>query len=174
MLPSLPMRTSPHLVALTLALARCSAERPMAPPVAAPVSTAPILRPGPTTIGTASLLPDGTLQIQSPHGNILLAASDPEYAPYLARMGGLRPGEQKTAPAFPDDFDAARVEAATRAYLVKSGVDVSICHGDVLGTDKEKNVTVSVDCGSDRYLLRLTHGSYGVTTLPVPRKQKLD
>jgi hypothetical protein len=167
---SLPaMRTALSAVALVLALASCTPDPPPATPTPTtkPASPAePIFRPAPTVIGTASLLADGTLEIRSPHGISRMGPSDPQYAPYLARMGGLRPGEEKPAPAMPDEFDAFKVEAAARAYLVKKGFDPSTCHGDIMGTDREKNVTATVSCKEGGAALRLEHGSYAVTELP--------
>jgi hypothetical protein len=91
------------------------------------------------------MLADRTIVISNPHSVNRTSPSDPGYAALLTHLGGLKPGEEKNAPAWPDDFDAARVETAVRAYLVRSGIDPNDCHGDIVGSNK-KSVTTSVVC----------------------------
>jgi len=158
-----------------LPIAGCASDKgpttpvPATPAVAsassAPVD-APVFFPPPTSIGEATMLTDGTLVVSNPHQVSRIAPSDPKYAEWLAHLGGIKPGEAKNMPAWPDEFDAARVEAAVRAYLARKGIGPRGCHGDILGTDPDKNVTVSVGCMGAGVSLRLAHDSYAVTELP--------
>jgi hypothetical protein len=57
------------------------------------------------SIGTAVMAPDGTitLNLHAPDGTASLAAyhrGDPDYARILSHLGGMRPGEHKSVPAF--------------------------------------------------------------------------
>jgi hypothetical protein len=121
----------------------------------------PIFPPAPTSIGTATMLADKTIVISNPHGISRTASSDPGYAALLAHLGGLKPGEEKNAPAWPDDFDAARVETVVRAYLTRNGIDPSLCHGDILGSSK-KSVVTSIACKSEGLSLDVLLDSYDV------------
>src|SRR5262249_36562973 len=51
------------------------------------------------------------------HGRITYAPSDPKYQETLRHIGGIRPGEQKPVPPWPDTIDDAAVEATARAYV---------------------------------------------------------
>ncbi len=160
-------------VLASLSVAGCASEKAPTTPVpatstvasSAPVDS-PIFFPPPTSIGEATMLPDGTLVVSNPHQVSRVAPSDPKYAAWIAQVGGIKPGEAKNMPAWPDEFDAAKVEAAVRAYLARKGIGPRGCHGDILGTDRDKNVTVSVGCPSAGVSLRLARDSYAVTELP--------
>lgn len=63
------------------------------------------------TIGTANMLPDGTivmdLRAQGPRGivgdsRVTYKKDSPHYAEILKHLGGLHPGETKPVPPFPD------------------------------------------------------------------------
>jgi hypothetical protein len=65
----------------------------------------------PSSIGVASMLPDGTLILQlrseAKSGEIgewyhEIKPNDARYAPYLKHIGGLKPGEEKPVPPWPD------------------------------------------------------------------------
>jgi hypothetical protein len=171
------MRAPALLVAFPL-LAACNGDRALpgptvatssAPAVAASAAPAaadtpgprPIFPPAPTSIGTATMLADGTIVISNPHSVSRTSPVDPKYAAVLAHLGGLKPGEEKNAPAWPDDFDAARVETVVRAYLTRNGIDPSGCHGDILGSSK-KSVVTSIACKSEGLSLNVVLDSYEV------------
>ncbi|MBL8537496.1 MAG: hypothetical protein JNM59_08860 [Hyphomonadaceae bacterium] len=65
----------------------------------------------PRSIGAATMLPDGTIQMQlraeGPGGTIgdamfTYPPNHPQYAEMLAHVGGLSPGETKDVPPWPD------------------------------------------------------------------------
>ncbi len=148
---------------------------PISPPPTTVAGTAatsahPIFPPAPTVIGTATMLPDGTLVVSNPHMSTRVAPGDPMYAKWIEHIGGMKPGDEKSVPAWPDPFDPARVEAAARAHLAKKGVDPATCHGDIFGTDGEKNVSAWVECtGGARHSLKILHGSYEVVAPDAPK-----
>jgi hypothetical protein len=107
------------------------------------------------------MLADRTIVISNPHNVNRTSPSDPGYAALLAHLGGLKPGEEKNAPAWPDEFDAARVETVVRAHLTSKGIDPNSCHGDILGSSK-KSVATSISCKSDGLSLDVLLGSYDV------------
>jgi hypothetical protein len=90
---------------------------------AAPSSTAS----GRPPIGIATMLPDGTLVLDLTtraggmigHAHFTYAPSDPKYDATLRHIGGLRPGEHKNVPPWPDSIDDAAVEATVRAYITE-------------------------------------------------------
>lgn len=142
----------------TMATTRATPPAPVAPSAADARSIFP---PAPTSIGTATMLADKTIVISNPHSVSRTPPSDPGYAALLAHLGGLTPGEEKNAPAWPDEFDAARVETVVRAYLTSKGIDPNSCHGDILGSSK-KSVATSISCKSDGLSLEVLLGSYDV------------
>ncbi|MEO8184152.1 MAG: hypothetical protein ABI895_35480 [Deltaproteobacteria bacterium] len=65
----------------------------------------------PTSIGSAKMLPDGTLELtlRATDGKGLvgdallrLAPGDKDYDMWLQHLGGMKPGEEKFVPAFPE------------------------------------------------------------------------
>jgi hypothetical protein len=78
------------------------------------------------------------------------APSDPRHADILRHVGGLKPGEQKLVPPWPDAYDAARIEAAVHAYIAeKKGWGRDAYKLYILG-DKDGEVLVSVAHADDR------------------------
>lgn len=134
---------------------------PPAPIAPSAADARPIFPPAPTSIGTATMLADKTIVISNPHSVSRTAPSDPGYAALLVHLGGLKPGEEKNAPAWPDELDAARVETVVRAYLTRKGIDPNSCHGDILGSSK-KSVVTSISCKAEGLSLDVLLGSYDV------------
>ena len=69
----------------------------------------------PASIGEATMAPDGTIALQlraegpgNLEGDALLTykPGDPDYAKVLAHLGGLKPGESKPVPPWPESQDA--------------------------------------------------------------------
>ena len=131
-------------------------------------------------IGTATMLPDRTLVLDlytsgSMHGQsrMTYAPDHPEYLEVLKHIGGLKPGEQKGVPPWPDDIDDARTEAAVHAYVAeKKGWSRSEYRVEITGTDRDKNIAVTVSHNDDRrgrapgggksFALRIDPKTYGV------------
>jgi hypothetical protein len=62
-------------------------------------------------IGSATMMPDGTLVLdlvaEGPEGEIGIArilrdASHPRYAAWIEHLGGMKPGEEKIVPPWPE------------------------------------------------------------------------
>ena len=67
--------------------------------------------PAPASIGTATMLADGTIVLyliaRGPggivgHGQLTYPPDHPQYAEVLRHLGGLRPGETRSVPPWPD------------------------------------------------------------------------
>ena len=64
----------------------------------------------PASIGTATMLADGTIILNLiardrgiiGHGQFTYAPGDPQYVAVLKHLGGLKPGESKPVPPWPD------------------------------------------------------------------------
>lgn len=135
------------------ASAAVSAPKPevSAPPedAAAPSSASP--GHGPKFIGNATMRPDGTLVLDlrasgsSGLAQMIYPPSHAEYQTMLRHLGGLRPGQQKLVPAFPDNIDDALVEQIGHAYIAeKKGWKREAYRFSIMGTDKDGNVALSV------------------------------
>ncbi|HEU4412979.1 MAG TPA: hypothetical protein VFS43_47495 [Polyangiaceae bacterium] len=139
-------------------------------PPAAPSSPAsaraapPIMSPTPTLIGDAKMLDDGTIVLDLRHPawvRVTYAPTHPEYASVLRHVGGLRPGESKGVPPWPDDIDDAKIEASLRAFLPTKGLSIEGCRAEVMGS-KADEIVVSARCGGRPLSIRLRKGSYEV------------
>lgn len=140
---------------------------PTAPPSAglgarpAPPSAGPGARPaapGPS-IGVAKMKADGTLELRlrGPGGAEALAVYPPTHAEYkktLGHLGGMRPGEEKPVPPWPDPWDAAKVEAAAHAHAAKKGWARADYTVEIMGTDAEGHAVVTLAHVDDRALRR--------------------
>lgn len=126
-----------------------------APPegAAAPSATPSAASPGhgPKFIGNATMRPDGTLVLDltaagsSGHAQMIYPPSHAEYQEMLRHLGGLRPGQQKLVPAFPDNINDALVEQIGHAYIAeKKGWKREAYRFSIMGTDKDGNVALSV------------------------------
>ena len=113
---------------------------------------------GPASIGFASMLPDGTLILDLTatdgptrgHARVTYAPSDPKYQETLRHIGGLRPGEQKPVPPWPDTIDAAAVEAVARAYVAeKKGWTGERVRVEATGTYENGDVAATVTYSGD-------------------------
>src|SRR5690242_7130101 len=94
------------LLTLVLGLAACGDSRP---PVTSPPVQQPASKAG--SIGSAKMLDDGTIQLQlraegdgGMVGDALLVypPSHADYQRILTHLGGMKPGESKPVPPFPD------------------------------------------------------------------------
>ena len=113
-----------------------------------------------TSIGTATMKPDGTIVLDlytggsgGPRGQarFTYAPNHPKYAETLAHVGGLEPGESKSVPPWPDDIDDDRVDQTVNAYVHdKKGWRRDAYSVQIVGTDAEKNIAVTVAHVDDR------------------------
>ena len=105
---------------------------------------------GPKFVGQALMRPDGTivLDLFAPAGGqaqMIYPPSHAEYQEILRHVGGLRPGQQKLVPAWPDNIDDARVEKIVHGYIAdKKGWKREAYRLTITGTDQDGNVGVSV------------------------------
>lgn len=102
-------------VGLALFLAACSSSGESDEPRVEVLPTRPPPEPEvtapPDSIGVATMRPDGTIVLELRaegggaigDGSIEYAPSDADYRYVLDHLGGLRPGEQKPVPPFPDE-----------------------------------------------------------------------
>src|SRR6185369_9444945 len=116
-----------------------------------PSASAPMKHAEP--IGFATMLPDGTLVLDLTargggmhgHARVTYAPSDPKYQETLAHIGGIRPGEQKPVPPWPDSIDDAAVEATARAYVAeKKGWKQASVKVEATGTYENGDVATTV------------------------------
>jgi hypothetical protein len=107
----------------------------------------------PAAIGEATMLEDGTLVLDlvaaagdtRGHGRITYRPTDPQYAEVLEHLGGLRPGERKLVPPWPDEIDDARVQGSVEEYLAHKDGWSSVEHSvDIAGTDAQGRIAVTV------------------------------
>ena len=163
------------LIPLSLLLVGCATSGANPGPAVTPAPTdaatpaaaeAPIFPPKASSIGSATMRPDGAIVVTSPHQIFEVPKSDAKYGEWLALIGGLKVGEEKNAPPWPDPFDAAKVDLSVREYLTRKGIDRRGCTGDINGTDHDGNVSAWVACGDTRLTLRIAHDTYGVTEIP--------
>ncbi len=109
-------------------------------------------------IGNARMSDDGTITLDlyaragGAHGMArrVYPKGDPEYQRVLDHLGGLKPGEQKAVPPWPDPWDAAKVESAAHAHAAKKGwarTDYTI---EITGTDKDGNALVTLAHAEDK------------------------
>lgn len=87
----------------------CAAD--LTPPPSA-TSAAPSSESSTPSIGIATMMPDGTIVLQlrgqADDGTVaetqlVIKPGDPTYASTLQHLGGLKPGETKPVPPWPDD-----------------------------------------------------------------------
>lgn len=127
-------------------------------------SPATILKPMPDSIGVAKMLDNGTLVLDlfnPAPAQLTYAPTHPEYANTLRHLGGMRPGESKGVPPWPDDVSDAKVEAALRAYLPTKGFVYEKCSAEVMGTTT-KSIVVYARCNDRPLSLTLRKGTYEV------------
>jgi hypothetical protein len=140
-----------------------------APPETAPAApTAPASAPAPSatgagasappsapaSIGVARMLADGTLELDlhGPGGaeaRVVYKPNDAKYKSTLDHLGGMKPGESKSVPPWPDPWDAAKVEAAAHAYAAKKGWKASEYKVEITGTDADGNAAVTLHHNDD-------------------------
>jgi hypothetical protein len=95
------------------------------------------------------MLPDGAIvmDLRGPGGaeaRLTYAPTSPEYKATLEHIGGLRPGEEKPVPPWPDPWDAARVTAAARAHAARKGWKPDDYVVEITGTDSDGNAAVTL------------------------------
>jgi hypothetical protein len=138
------------------------AAMPALPPSAS--SSASILKPMPDSIGVAKMLDNGTLVLDlfnPAPAQLTYPPTHPEYANTLRHLGGMRPGESKSVPPWPDDVSDAKVEAALRAYLPTKGFVYEKCSAEVMGTTT-KSIVVHARCHDRPLSLTLRKGTYEI------------
>jgi hypothetical protein len=91
-----------------------------------------------TIIGRARMSADKTITLDlfvPASSQVRYEPSHPQYRSVLEHIGGLTPGEEKPVPAWPDTFDATRVEAAGHAHAASIGWARSDYELKIVGTD---------------------------------------
>lgn len=75
----------------------------------------------------------------------------PEYAETLEHLGGMKPGETKSVPPWPDDIDDERVIKSVHAYVAdKKKWSRDVYRVDIIGTDADNHIAVTVAHEDDR------------------------
>jgi hypothetical protein len=104
-------------------------------------------------VGFARMEDDGTLVLDliaraggaRGHARKVYPPSHADYNEVLAHLGGLRPGEEKPIPPWPDPWDAERVEAAARDHAARAkGWEASAYRLEITGTDSSGNACVTL------------------------------
>jgi hypothetical protein len=113
------------------------------------------VRPTPSAaaIGEATMLSDRTILLDlvagsatRGHARQSYSPSHPEYQRILQHLGGLRPGEHKAAPPWPDTIDDRRVAESVQAYLGRTrGWTGETYRLEIVGTDSSGQIAVTVD-----------------------------
>jgi hypothetical protein len=146
-----------HGIALALFVVACSREGAPTPKNEAPTMTsAPDAARPP--IGVASMQPDGTLvlDLHATAGGArgearkVYPPTHAEYKRVLDHLGGLKPGESKPVPPWPDPWDAAKVEAAAHAHAAAKGWSRSDYTLEITGTDADGNAVVTLTHADDK------------------------
>jgi hypothetical protein len=117
--------TAPTASEATSAASSAPKPEASAPPDSTAASSAPSPGHGPKFIGNATMRPDGTIGLDlraagsSGQAQMIYPPSHAEYQEILRHLGGLRPGQQKLVPAFPDNINDALVEQIAHAYIAE-------------------------------------------------------
>jgi hypothetical protein len=119
----------------------------------------PQVKPSPTSsaktqpsIGSATMQDDGTVVLDlratagGAHGDarVVYPPTHAEYKRVLDHLGGMKPGETKPVPPWPDPWEATRVESAAHAHAAKKGWSRSEYEVDITGTDADGNAVVTL------------------------------
>ncbi|MCA9588626.1 MAG: hypothetical protein KC657_25090 [Myxococcales bacterium] len=136
---------------------------PASPSSAAPTTapsasgaSSPAPRAAPASIGVARMLPDGTLELdlRGPGGaesRVVYKPNDAKYKSTLDHLGGMKPGESKPVPPWPDPWDAAKVEAAAHAHAAKKGWKAGEYKVEIMGTDADGHAAVTLHHNDDAH-----------------------
>jgi hypothetical protein len=141
-------------VLFVAACSRDPAPRTTSPDAATAMTPAPP-RSSVPPIGVARMRPDGTLELdlRGPGGAEARTVYPPSHAEYnqvLAHLGGMKPGEEKPVPPWPDPWDAARVETAAHAHAAKKGWSRDEYRVEIMGTDADGNAVVTLSHADDK------------------------
>lgn len=137
------------------------------------IASSPDARAGAAPIGEATMLDDGTLVLDLTavtgatrgHTRLTYPPGDPRALDVLRHLGGLKPGERKPVPPWPDTIDDLRVQHAVEAWAKGRGWSPGEYRHEITGTDADGNVAVSVHRtapAGDSAALRLDPGDYRV------------
>jgi hypothetical protein len=135
----------------------CSKENAKPAPLPeAPVTSSSSSSSAAPSIGVARMLADGTLELdlRGPGGAEARLVYPPTHAKYketLAHLGGMKPGEEKPVPPWPDPWDASKVEAAAHAHAAKKGWKKGEYTVEITGTDADGNAAVTLHHADDAH-----------------------
>lgn len=103
------------------------------------------------SIGVARMKADGTLELdlRGPGGA-------------LEHLGGMTPGAEKPIPAWPDPWDASKVEAAAHAHAAKKGWKRDEYAITIMGTDADGNAMVTLSHAGNATSIRVETKTYTV------------
>lgn len=138
---------------------------PIASTAPTPVPSGSSVKDAKQPIGQATMKADRSIVLdlfRPAHLQETYPPSHPEYKKILEHVGPLEPGQQKLVMPWPDDIDDAKVEATVHAWAEKQKWDKSSYRFEIVGTDKDGNVTVSVSHAERRIQLRLSPKTYAV------------
>jgi hypothetical protein len=121
----------------------------------------------PSSIGVARMRADGTLELDlhGPGGaeaRVVYPPTHVEYKKTLEHLGGMKPGQEKPVPPWPDPWDAAKVEAAVHAHAAKKGWKRGEYTVEIMGTDADGNAVVSLVHAGKSVSLRVETKTYAV------------
>lgn len=107
----------------------------------------------PAPIGTATMLADSTLVLDLTAdtgqtrgiARVTYPPDHPRHAAVLQHLGGMKPGQSKPVPPWPDAIDDQKVEQSVRSWVAKQRKwDPPTYRVEITGTDGEKNIAVTV------------------------------
>jgi hypothetical protein len=78
------------------------------------------------------------------HTQTTYLPSDPKYKSILEHVGPLKPGEQVLVMPWPDDIEDAKVEEVVHGWAAKKKWEKGGYRFEIVGTDKDENIAVSV------------------------------
>jgi hypothetical protein len=92
------------------------------------------------------MLADGTIEMDMfhPHARITYPPTHAKYKEVLQHLGGMKPGESKPVPPWPDPWDEKKVDAAARAHAATKGWQAGDYEVELTGTDSDGNAVVTL------------------------------
>jgi len=99
--------------------------------------------------------PDGTLELdlRGPSGaqsRVVYLTTHADYKKTLAHLGGMKPGDEKPVPPWPDPWDTSKVESAGHAHAAKKGWKRDEYTIEIMGTDADGNAVVTLAHSVDK------------------------
>jgi hypothetical protein len=123
-----------------------------------------VLKRTPAAIGSIKMLDDRAVVLDLRHPAWVQQTYPPTHARHaslLEHVGGLRPGEEKLVPPWPDGVDEDKVEASLRAYLTARGLSPDAFTAEVTGVGAD-DMAISAWRDDRSLSIRMRKDSYEI------------